>query len=240
MSLSGVVRLGTGPALQPRDRLAGNGWLELEPGARVMIKHTETAREWTLEGPALAAFCPEGREEIILGRGTLRTEMGAGARPGGEVTIGTPFGRVSYGDARLELQLSERELRLRALAGDAWLTPVPAGAKAEADVRVAGGGSARRSRALKAADAVALCASAAQRAGELAAALTSAGSGPGLGERAAEHVRARKSARSRCANAAAAVIGELRGREREDRLGELAQHEQAWQRVPGSVQAERR
>ncbi len=235
MSQSGVVRLGTGESLRPRDTLTAKSWLELESGARVMIKHTETGREWTLEGPALAAFCPEGREEVVLGRGKLRTELGAGARPGGEVTVGTPFGRVSYGDARLELQVSERELRLRSLAGDAWLSP--AGAKAEADVRVAGGGSTSRSRGQKAADAVALCAAAAKHAGELAAAVTSpAGSGPGLGQRAAEHMRARKSARSRCANAAAAVIGELRGTERESRLAELAQHEQAWERVPGGVQ----
>jgi hypothetical protein len=67
---------------------------------------------------------------------------------------------------------------------------------------------------------------------------TPTSSGSSLGQRAAEHVRARKSARGACAVAGAAVIGELRGREREERLRELAQHEQLWRRVPAGAPAD--
>lgn len=227
-STAGSVRVGSGEALARGEKLSGKGWLELEAGARVVVKHTQTAREWVLEGPAVAAFCQHGREEVVLGSGKLQTEIGAGARPGGEVTVGTPFGAVSYGDARLKLQVSKQELALTPEAGDAWLTP--AGPEVVKDVRLSGGAEQRRTRRLGASEALAVCAGAAQRSEELAQALQTPG-GSGLGQRAAEHMRARKLARRSCANAAAAVIAELRGQEREDRLHELEGHERAWQRI---------
>ena len=232
-SAAGSVRVGSGAPLVRGEKLIGKGWLELEADARIVVKHTQTAREWVLEGPALAAFCPHGREEVVLGSGKLQTEIGAGARPGGEVTVGTPFGSVSYGDARLRLQVSDQALALTPEAGDAWLTP--AGPKVAEDVRVSGGAKERRTRRLGATEALAVCADAAKRSEELARALqTPSSSGSRLGQRAAEHMRARKLARRFCANAAAAVIVELRGQAREDRLRELAGHEQAWQRVAGA------
>lgn len=227
-SSAGNVRFGSGEALERGDKLIGKGWLELGADARVVVKHTQSAREWVLQGPALAAFCQHGREEVILGSGKLQTEMGAGARPGSEVTVGTPFGTVSYGDARLKLHVSDQALALEAEAGDAWLTP--AGSSVAQDVRVAGGARERRTRRLRASDGLALCADAAKRSEELTRALHTPG-GSGLGQRAAEQMRARKQARRTCANAAAAVIVELRGQARDERLGELEGHEQAWQRV---------
>jgi hypothetical protein len=55
---------------------------------------------------------------------------------------------------------------------------------------------------------------------------------PGLGQRAAEHVRARELARARCAAAAAAVLQQDSGSEREQRLSELAGYREVWRRVP--------
>jgi hypothetical protein len=246
MSIRGSVRRGSGEPVSPREKLSGEGFLELDAGTRLVVKHTTSAREWTLEGPARALICPRGREEINLGLGTLRSEMGPGARPGAEVSVGTPFGTVSYADARVELVISDRELRLSAQAGEAWLAP--AGAKAEALVPISGSAKLRRDKPqrLAAERAMTICSDAANRAALLAAALLGPPKGGtvnpgtvnggavegGLGQRAAEHVRARKWARTSCANAAAAVLSELAGREREARLRELAGHEELWQRVP--------
>jgi hypothetical protein len=55
---------------------------------------------------------------------------------------------------------------------------------------------------------------------------------PGLGQRAAEHVRAREQARARCADATAAVLQQDSGSEREARLSELAALREVWRRVP--------
>lgn len=226
ISLRGAGRTSAGQRLAA-PQLLGAGWIELEPGALAHLKHTETSREWTLEGPARAWVCPQGREEIILGTGVLQTELGPGARPGAEVTIGTAFGSVQYGDARARLSVSDRELRLQTSSGDAWLTPFSA-----APSSVLRGADVRRgpSQRVEFQAAMRWCAAAAARAAELAAGLL-AGGAAGLGQRAAEHVRARHWARASCANAGAAVLQQARGAELEPRLREVSELEETWQRV---------
>jgi hypothetical protein len=231
MSLSGESRLGSGTALQTGDRLTGADWIELGAGSRLHFKHAESGREWTVQGPARLLPCVEGREEVILGQGQLRTELGAGVRPGAQVLLGTPFGSVRYADARSELSVKPDELRVSLSAGDAWLSGT--GTLAPSDVHI------ERSRTLRrgprerwaAAAAVQACAEAAHAALERAQGLLGPAQTP-LGQRAAEHVHARELARARCSSAEAAVLQQTQGKELRDRLAELATYRELWRRVP--------
>jgi hypothetical protein len=238
MSVRGLARHSSGEPITAREKVPEAGWFELEPGARVVVKHILTAREWTLEGPARASFCPMGREEVILGIGTLRSEMGPGARPGAEVNVGTAFGTVRYGDARAELVVSESELRLASLAGEASLVPALATAqsKAEPALRAPRSGQLQRNerQRLGVAQATALCSDAASRAAALGAALLEPAQ-TALGRRTAEHVLARRQARMSCVNAAAAALAQLRGEKLDARLREIVGHDRVWQSVPDTV-----
>lgn len=232
MSASGEVSQAAGQPIHPGAMLTGSQLLELGVGAKVHVKHVESGREWTVEGPARLVPCAGGEEEIFLGQGTLRTELGAGVRPGAQVLIGTPFGSVGYADARAELVVTERELRLVANAGEAWLTPAD---PAVPPMRVSGNKPLRRSERerLAAAPALASCARAATESENQAKALLLP-SNQALGERASAHVRERQRARSLCASAAAAVLQQTRGEELAARLRELEAHRASWRRVPSS------
>jgi hypothetical protein len=232
MSASGEVSQDSGQPIHPGAALTGSQLLELGVKAKVHIKHVESGREWTVEGPARLIPCAGGEEEIFLGQGTLRTELGAGVRPGAQVLIGTPFGSVGYADARAELIVTERELRLVASAGEAWLTPAD---PAAAPVRVSGASPMRRSERarLAAVPALASCAKAAAESENQAKALLLP-SEQALGERASAHVRERQRARTLCAGAAAAVLQQTRGAELAARLRELDAHRASWRRVPSS------
>lgn len=222
MSLRGAGRTSSGRPLEAT-QLLGTDWIELGPDARAHVKHTETGREWTLQGPSRAWFCPQGREEIALGTGVLEAESGPGARPGAEVTVGTAFGSARYGDARARFVVSERELRVEASSGEVWFVPFaapPAPAKRAGTTR-------RGPRDRVGFDAgVRLCKEASARAAALGTALIEGGPA-GLGQRAAEHVRARRWARESCANAAAALLQQASGAE----LEALWQLDPTWQRV---------
>jgi hypothetical protein len=230
MSASGEVSQAAGQPIHAGATLTGSQLLELGAGAKVHFKHVESGREWTVQGPARLVPCAGGEEEIFLGQGTLRTELGAGVRPGAQVLIGTPFGSVGYADARAELVVTERELRLVASAGEVWLTPADPAAP---PVRVSGVQPLRRSERLAAAPALASCARAATESENQAKALLLP-SDRALGERASAHVRERQRARSLCASAAATVLQQTRGEELAARLRELDAHRASWRRVPSS------
>ncbi len=231
MSVTGQVSRGSGTPIRAGDVLTDSRWIELGGASKLVLKHTLSAREWTLVGPARALACAAGREEIILAQGTLRTEMGIGARPGAEVWVGTPYGSLRYADARAELSVTEQELKLTALGGELWLTAP----RAEARERRVSGSTAFRAgkeQRLVAAAAVAHCARDATDSRELAASLLSAAA-PALGERARAHVQARQRAHASCASATAAVLREERGSALEAKLSELDLYAEAWRGVPG-------
>lgn len=231
MSAQGPAQRTSGAAIQPGDRFFGADWLELGKGTRLHLKHGESGREWTLQGPARVLPCVDGQEELILAEGQLRAEPGVGVRPGAQVLIGTPFGSVRYGDASAELRVTDDALRLSVSAGETWLRPGAAPAKPETHVTRAKAAQLSRRERLQATAALAECERAARASESLARSLLGPAA-PGLGQRAAEHVRARELARARCADATAAVLQQDSGSEREQRLSQLAALRDVWQRVP--------
>jgi hypothetical protein len=215
------------------DRFVGADWLELGKGSRLHLKHGQSGREWTLSGPARVLPCVEGLEELIVAEGKLRTEAGAGVRPGAQVLIGTPFGSLRYADANADLDVTATTLRLVVSTGDTWLSATNPSSGAE--THTTGPHSTRRSarERLSPAVAVAGCERAARQSEALAKSLL-ASAPAGLGKLAAEHVRARELARASCATATAAVLQQSTGSERTARLGELASYRQLWQRIPAA------
>ncbi|HEU4583031.1 MAG TPA: hypothetical protein VFS67_32450 [Polyangiaceae bacterium] len=238
VSATGSAARDSGNAVRAGDRFVGSDWLELGKGSSLHLKHGASGREWTLSGPARVLPCVDGQEELIVAEGKLRTEAGAGVRPGAQVLIGTPFGSLRYADASAELEISSEALKLRVSAGDTWLSPAPgvAGGRAGqpgAETHTLGSQTAQRGKRdrLAAAVAVAACQQAAQRSEALAQSLRAPAT-PRFGQLAAEHVRARELAHASCASATAAVLQQEEGSERTARLAELAGYRELWQRVP--------
>jgi hypothetical protein len=231
ISSTGPAQRESGQSVSAGDRFVGSDWLELGKGTRLHLKHGQSGREWTLSGPARILPCVEGLEELIVAEGKLRTEAGAGVRPGAQVLIGTPFGSLRYADASADLDVTQAALRLVVSTGDTWLSATNPSSGAE--THTTGTHSTRRGarERLAPAAAVAACERAARQSEALAKSLL--GPAPsGLGKLAAEHVRARELARASCATATAAVLQQSTGSERTARLGELASYRELWQRVP--------
>jgi hypothetical protein len=239
MAVSGDVARGDEPVR------AGDMWndrvaVELGHPATVRLMHTSSTRQWTLTGPARFVACDGGAEEIVLASGALRTEPGAGVRPGAEVWIGTPFGSLRYADARAELEVTPAALELRVASGPIWFAPL--GGDSPKERRVSGPTAtfAARSYRLTAGLAIARCQRSATQAGERADALLSASSEP-LGTRAADHVRARQQARGTCASARAALLsvpepraGAAPSDERAEQWNELNGYDRLWRAVPAA------
>jgi hypothetical protein len=231
ISSTGPAQRESGASVSAGDRFVGADWLELGKGTRLHLKHGQTGREWTLSGPMRVLPCVEGLEELIVAEGKLRTEAGAGVRPGAQVLIGTPFGSLRYADASAELDVTEGALRLVVSAGDTWLSALNPSTGSE--THTSGAHATRRSARQRwaAVAAVAACERAARQSEALAKSLL-APAPPGLGKLAAEHVRARELARASCATATAAVLQQSTGSERTARLAELASYRELWQRIP--------
>jgi hypothetical protein len=232
MSTTGAAQHGSGAAVHAGERINGADWLELGKGSKLHLKHGESGREWTLNGPARLLACIDGQEELIVAEGKLRAESSSGVRPGAQVLIGTPFGSLRYGDASADLDVTRDALSLRVNAGDTWLRP---GAAAARELHTASAQSVRRGprQRLAATDAVALCGKSARDSQAIAQALLVPGA-TGLGKLAADHVHARELARASCAAATAAVLQQDSGEQRAARLSELAGYRELWRRVPTS------
>ncbi len=196
MSASGPAQRASGQAIQAGERFLGSDWLELGKGTRLHLKHGDSGREWTLQGPARVLPCVDGQEELILAEGRLRAEPGTGVRPGAQVLIGTPFGSVRYGDASAQLEVTGDALQLSVSAGDTWLRSSAADDGPETHVTPRKAARRGRRERLGAEAALAECERAARASESLARSLLGPAA-PGLGQRAAEHVRARESARER-------------------------------------------
>lgn len=236
VSVSGTAQR-DGTPLRAGDTLDGQQPVELGAGSMLHLVHTLSARQWTLAGPALAFACQRGAEELVLARGTLRTDAGSGVRPGAEVWVGTPFGSLRYSDARAELQVTPEALRVQISSGSVWLSPL--GGEA-AERELSGGTSTYPARPfrLPSDEATARCESAARAAEALAAALLSPSSEP-LGARAREHVRARQRAHASCSSALAALlagdaggVGGARDEHAQAGYSALAQADRRWRGVP--------
>jgi hypothetical protein len=231
VSITGAAQRESGQSVSAGDRFVGADWLELGTGSRLHLKHGQSGREWTLSGPARVLPCVEGLEELIVAEGKLRTEAGAGVRPGAQVLIGTPFGSLHYADASADLDVTPSALRLVVSTGDTWLSATNPSSAAETHTTSAHSTRRGTRERLAPAAALAACERAARQSQAIAKSLL-APAPVGLGKLAAEHVRARELARASCATATAAVLQQSSGSERTARLGQLASYRQLWQSIP--------
>jgi len=202
--------------------------LELAAGARLHLVHGASARAWSLEGPARLLPCEAGAEELVLARGTLRAEPGSGVRPGAEVWIGTPYGAVRYAEAGATLDVGERQLAVRVSAGRMWFSPL-GGAESQARPLTASATFPASPYRLSLARALEHCGRDASAAEEQARGLLGTSPRP-LGERAAEHVRARQRAHASCVSARATALAATPDDARA--ALELARRDDAWRGVP--------
>jgi hypothetical protein len=227
MSLRGKVMTATGELIERGSLLSGDRWLVLEPDASFALKHTQSGRELTFDGPGRVLPCFGGEEEMIVGSGVVRTQAGVGVRPGASVVIGTPFGSVRYADAQARFVVTN-QLEVREASGDIALVPTLSPARP-----LALSVGARVSEAVSADAALAACADAARTARDQASALLSAAPG-GRGELAAAHVRARTAARLTCAAATASALapGDAGAPEIAVRLKRLNELRGEWMAVP--------
>jgi hypothetical protein len=241
LAVTGKAKVDGAP-IEANALLDGEHWVELETSASLSLRHTATTRELKLIGPAKVLPCRAGAEHFLLAMGQLSTSANLGVRPGAEVLIATPQGTVRYGDAALDIELTKTGLRVRVKQGEAWVDPEAQG-KPRFKNPVRSGGEARlQSRAAAPAALVATCQTAARAAAESAvrvltpAAKIDAGTSS-LGERAAEHMRARVKARVECAMAAAAIgaLPTAEATERETLSASVAQADELWRNVPRAI-----
>ncbi|HEY3666052.1 MAG TPA: hypothetical protein VGL19_08640 [Polyangiaceae bacterium] len=220
--------------------LDGEHWLELEAGASVALRHSITSREFKLLGPSKVLPCRGGAEQILLARGQLVTSANLGVRPGAEVLIATPLGTVRYGDAALDVEVNAKRLNLRVKQGQAWLEPEKAGKPSFKNPVSTGAEAYLAAPASSAPKALEACENDAQRAHDSALRVVSAGpagSARSLGDRTAENMRARASARRSCA-VAAATLGTLDDPADRLRLSAAVAHaDELWQSVPPAAPA---
>ena len=215
--------------------LDGQHWVLLEAGSSVALRHTVTSRELKLIGPGVILPCRNGAEQILVAVGQLSTSANLGVRPGAEVLIATPSGSVHYGDAALDLEYGPKGLRIRVKQGEAWLEPESRG-KPKFKNPVHSGAEARLAPDHPTApELLAACQSAAQKAQESAQLVLSPGApetATSLGVRAAAQMRARASARTACAMAAAQVGASQDPAERQRLSASVAHADDLWQSVP--------
>jgi hypothetical protein len=245
IAVKGHVTVG-GAVLTTGAPLDRSAWLELDPGASVAVKHSETSRELIFTGKGRVLPCERGEERFLLVEGKAETATWAGARPGAEVLVATPFGAVRYGDAKLVIGVDAHGLSVASETGDAWLFA------SGTEEKVASGKRAeRRGPTPDVKSLVGECEKRAAEAEKRARAVLVPGPGAApLGTRAAEHVRARKAARASCAVASAAIgmlalagrtggagqAGQTGQAERSDDLGRRVAYADAqWRSVPPQV-----
>lgn len=209
------------------DPLDETGWLELGEGASVTVRHAQSTRELTFDGPGKVWPCYHEDEQFIVHSGTVHARAGAGARPGAEVVIATPFGVVRYGDSDLTATVAG-SLEVEVRSGEAWVEG-PGSEPAPETV------SAHQSTSRTDSEAVELlvqrCKDTAERARERArAVLDRSKDRSTLGQRAAEHLRARQEARKACGIAVAAVGP--RTAKTASAIREIDRAEERWREVP--------
>ena len=213
------------------------GWVDVPEGGELAVKNGETSRELVFTGASHLLACEHGEERFLLTSGTVRTSTWAGARPGAEVSLATPWGLVRYGDAKLEVHV-EHGLSVSSETGDAWVA-LPLGAGEEKIP--AGKRLQRRGGTVDVKSLVADCEKRAEDAEARARAVLapSHGAAP-LGTRAAEHVRARQAARASCAIAAAALETAKSVADKDSFRRRVSYAEARWRSVPPREKVESR
>jgi hypothetical protein len=231
--VDGTVRVRGGSALTTGAALDGRSWVELDERARLGLRHSRTGRELVVEGPSLILPCRGGEEEFLLAEGFVTTSRGQGARPGAEVLIATPFASMAYGDAKLEVRASGRQVVIASKGGEARIEPAR-GATLRGERQLRARAQATVSALPDVSALIAACEREAERAEGLArAVLAAADGGETLGERAARHVEARQKARSACAVAATAAATRPESERAEAGVRTIAA-DRRWKAVPGS------
>jgi hypothetical protein len=234
--VNGSVKSGS-LQLVPQARLDTSGFIDLGAAARIVVKHTKSGRELTLEGPARAELCRGGEEQVLLASGRFKSTTGVGARPGAEVWVATPAGLIRYGDAELDVKADGKRVTLSVVSGDAWVEPAHGSTlKGASHVVPKNTASLSRGGASTTASLVSHCeesadaaASAAQR---VLGGLDGGADAGSLGERAAAQVHARRAARAACASAGAAV-GQVKDQEEHERLAaRIDRANRLWRLVP--------
>jgi hypothetical protein len=192
---------GAGP--EAGELLDGRSFFEVPAGTELALRHSETTRELALKGPGRFRACPKGEELVAVTRGKVSTTSGPGARAGAEVRLATPFGVVHFGDAALELEVTDKTVELRVSQG----TVVVDGRTAEdgAPPKPISGPRGRatfRGRS----DPTALVAECETSAAALATpAPAGSALGANLGQWAVERLKARQTARHACSRALSAI-----------------------------------
>jgi hypothetical protein len=234
--VSGSVKSGSSQIL-PQARMDTAGFVDVGAASRIVVKHTKSGRELTLEGPARAEICRGGEEQVLLASGHFKSTTGVGARPGAEVWVATPAGLIRYGDAELQVKADGKRVALSVASGDAWVEPARGSTlKGPAHVVAKSAASLSRGAASTSASLVSHCEESAEAA---ASAARNVLRGPGggadagsLGERAAAQVHARRAARAACASAGAA-LGQVEDRDEHQRLAaRIDRADRLWRLVP--------
>jgi hypothetical protein len=231
LRVTGEAKVGDAP-LASGVALDGSEWVSLAEGAQLTLKHAQSGRELAVAGPALFRACQRGREQLLLARGRVVATAGMGSRPGAEVLIATPVATVHYADAELTLELSEKSLSIAVRVGSADVMGLPPPRKPlksplkprdKLNVPVGEPEPARL---------IADCKAAAERAEQLARRVADAAATEPLGQRAQEHAKARKFARSSCAVAAAATGLVADPTTRAGLWAEATSWEALWESIP--------
>jgi hypothetical protein len=235
LRVAGQVRDESGNSVVTGTLLDRPRWLVLGEGARLVLKHAETSREVVFAGPGRVLPCPRGEEQFLLTEGRATTAVWAGARPGAEVLIASPIGVVRYGDAELDVTAAPHVLAVKSRVGDAWLEGTDGSSR-----KVGAGAQGQRTAAAVDVKALLVTCEEASRASEarardVLAPASAETKGTPLGARAAEHVRARRAARTACAIAGAALGTLEKGPERDALEATLAAAEERWRGVPSRV-----
>jgi hypothetical protein len=228
-----------GRALVTSAPLDRDDWLDLDAGARLAIEHTETSRELTFLGKGRVLPCASGEERFYVVRGGVRTAAAAGARPGAEVLVATPFGVVRYGDARLDITVDAHGIAVRADQGDAWLESANGDASGIAEEKIpAGKRLERKGLTVDVKSLLHICEVTAEAAEARARNVLHPGDtdrAAPLGVRAAEHVKARRTARYACAIAEATLGTVEIGGDRDALAQSLGRAEARFLGVPTST-----
>lgn len=119
---SNPYRAGDGGAevrlLARGDLLPEGETVDLDEDSDITVHATVSTREISLVGPARFVACPDGEEIVRLAQGKVTAVPGAGIRPGAEVWVATPLGVVRFNDARIEVDVPNRDAsRLRISVG---------------------------------------------------------------------------------------------------------------------------
>jgi hypothetical protein len=186
--------------------LDGRSFFDVAADAEVALRHSETTRELALKGPGRFRACPKGEELVAVTRGKVRTTSGPGARAGAEVRLATPFGVVHFGDAALELDVSDKQADVRISQGTAAIDGRTEADGAPSPKPVSGpkGRASFRGRTAPA-DLVAECVKLATAGRQGAPPAASSVPSANLGQWAVERLKARQATRYACSRALASA-----------------------------------